>query len=152
MIISGGIFENNKIEEKLQELDLKSSKEDFWKNKTNVKKILKEKNLYESIINSFKESTSEIRNLKDIYTLGRDENNEEIINDCISKVDIILNKIKKINLEASLTQITLIQPLKTHLTLEIPLLLHLLTLISISFFSVKFFPFSFFFSEPETKT
>ncbi len=95
MIISGGIFENNKIEEKLQELDLKSSKEDFWKNKTNVKKILKEKNLYESIINSFKESTSEIRNLKDIYTLGRDENNEEIINDCISKVDIILNKIKK---------------------------------------------------------
>ena len=95
MKTSGGIFEKNKIEEKLQELNITSSKENFWKDKKKVKKVLKEKNLYESIVNSFKDTISEIKNLKDIYNLGSDEKNDEILTDCVSKADKILDKIKK---------------------------------------------------------
>ena len=53
-IISGGIFDNNKIEIKLKELEQISLKENFWKDKELVKKTVKQKKIFENILNSYK--------------------------------------------------------------------------------------------------
>ena len=49
---------------------------DFWQNKANSKKILKEKKLFEDLINSLKESDTKLRDLDDLSKLANEENNK----------------------------------------------------------------------------
>ena len=44
---------------------------------------------------SFKNSESAIKDIKDIYDLGVEESNQDILSDCLKKMDEILRKIKK---------------------------------------------------------
>ena len=64
LVISGGIFENNKIDLKLKELEKTLLSENFWKDKVKVKKTVKEKKIYEDILISYKNLNNEINNLK----------------------------------------------------------------------------------------
>ncbi len=93
-IISGGIFENNKIDTKLKELEKTLLSKNFWKDKKNVKKTVKEKKIYQEITNSFKVSSSELINLKDLYNLAYEEKNDDILQDCETKIDQILKTLK----------------------------------------------------------
>ena len=70
--------------------------ENFWKDKDLVKKTVKQKKIFEEIINCYKKSTIETQNLKDLFNLAANEKNEEILDDCQNKIKIILKKIKKI--------------------------------------------------------
>ena len=94
-IISGGIFEKNNISLKLKKLEQVLLSENFWKDKIKVKKTVKEKKIYEEILNSFKSSSLEIKNLKDLYYLALDEKNDEILQDCNGKIQQLLKRIKK---------------------------------------------------------
>ena len=94
-IISGGIFEKNDINKKLKELEKTLLSENFWKDKSKVKKTVKEKKIYEDILNSFKSSTNEVKNLRDLYNLALDEKNDEILKDCDDKIEQLLKQIKK---------------------------------------------------------
>ena len=93
--ILGGIFEQNKISSKLQELEKISSSKNFWKDQAKVKKIIKEKKLYDNIIKSYENCSKEILNLKDLYNLGMEEKNDEILIDCEKKINSIYELIKK---------------------------------------------------------
>ena len=95
MIISGGIFDKNNIQTKLKELEEITLQENFWKNKELVKKTVKQKKIFEDILNSYKKSLSEINNLKDLYNLAAQEKDDEIIQDCNIKIDQIHKDIKK---------------------------------------------------------
>ena len=55
-IILGGIFENEKIEDKIKDLEEISLKENFWKNKNLAKKTVKQKKTFEDIFNSYKKT------------------------------------------------------------------------------------------------
>ena len=102
-IISGGIFENNDISLKLQEIEKTLLDQNFWKNKAKVKKIVKEKKIYEDILNSYKTSSQEIDNLKDLYNLASEEKNEEILLDCDSKINQLTKESKKIEIKCFLS-------------------------------------------------
>ena len=52
----------------------------FWQDKANSKKILKEKKLFEDLINSLKESNTKLRDLDDLSKLAKEENNKNILN------------------------------------------------------------------------
>ena len=67
----------------------------FWKDKKRVKKVVKEKKLYEDIVSSLEQSESEISNLKDLYNLSLEEKNDEVLKDCLDKLDQVYNLIKK---------------------------------------------------------
>ena len=95
MIASGGIFEKNKAEQKLKEIEDVIIKENFWKNKDLAKKIIKQKKFFENIFNSYESSLKEITNLEDLYNLATQEKNDEIINDCNLKLLEIYKNIKK---------------------------------------------------------
>ena len=93
--ILGGIFDKHNIETKLEELEKTLLKENFWKDKELVKKTVKQKKIFEEILASYKNSTIEIKNLKELFDLAIHEKNDEIINECNLKIDQISQKIKK---------------------------------------------------------
>ena len=90
-----GIFDKNQVEIKLDEIEKTLQKENFWKNKDLVKKTVKQKKIFENILSSYKSSSLEISNIKDLFKLASDEKNEEIIKDCNLKINEIEKKIKK---------------------------------------------------------
>ena len=61
--------------------------ENFWKDKDLVKKIIKQKKTFEEILKSYQKSANEIKNLKELYNLGVQEQDEEVIIDCNVKLD-----------------------------------------------------------------
>ncbi|RPG99770.1 MAG: peptide chain release factor 2 [Candidatus Pelagibacter sp. TMED153] len=89
------MFENNNVASKLEELEKTLLSENFWKDKIKVKKTVKEKKIYEDILNSYKNSTQEINNLKDLYNLAFEEKNDDILQDCNLKINQLLKKIKQ---------------------------------------------------------
>ncbi len=95
LIILGGIFDKEKIEDKIIELEKTSSKDNFWQDKNLVKKTIKQKKIFEDILNSYKKSKIDLNNLKDLYTLALQEKDEETIQDCGKKIKQILLEIKK---------------------------------------------------------
>ncbi len=103
MIILGGIFDKNNIFKKLEKLNKVSLEESFWKDQNKAKKIIKDKKLYEKIITSFDEVKNEVDNIKDLYNLGKEEKNDEILNDCEKKIDTHLIEIKKIEINCFLS-------------------------------------------------
>ncbi len=72
-----------------------SLKENFWKDKNLVKKTVKQKKIFEDIFNNYIKSISDLTNLKDLYFLALKENDEETIQDCIKKIEQILDQAKK---------------------------------------------------------
>ena len=100
----GGIFDKNKIEEKIQAFDDKIAQEDFWKNKLSAQKILKEKNFFGDILNNFSISINELQNLEQLLELALRENEIEVIKDCEKKIFQLLNKIKKIEVSCFLSR------------------------------------------------
>ncbi len=70
-------------------------KENFWKDKKNVQKTVKEKKILENILNSYKNSFEAINNLSDLYNLALDEKNEDIIQECDQKIDLLFNELKE---------------------------------------------------------
>ena len=93
--ILGGIFDKEKIETILKELEKISSNKDFWKDQSLVKKTVKQKKFFEDIINSYKKQVKDLDNVRDLHNLALEENDDETIEDCNKKIIKILKDIKK---------------------------------------------------------
>ena len=78
-------------------------KENFWKDKKLVQKTVKQKKIFEDILNSYKKSLNETQNVKDLYNLALQEGDEETIQDCCLKNKQILSEIKKIEINCFLS-------------------------------------------------
>ena len=103
MIISGGIFDKNKIISKLTDIEIKTKDKNFWKNNSNAKKILKEKKFYDQIVLSYNNAIKEIENLNELNKLAVEENDEEITKDCDLKIDELIYLIKKNEIQCFLS-------------------------------------------------
>ena len=91
----GGIFEKNKIKEKIESFENKITEPNFWKDKFSAQKIVKEKKFIETIVNDFNFAENEIENLKQLSELASKENNIEVLHDCEKKISSLLKKVKK---------------------------------------------------------
>ncbi len=87
----------------MQEIEKTLLNENFWKDKSKVKKTVKEKKIYEHILNSYKTSLKEINNLKDLFSLASEEKNEETLQDCDIKINQLLKIIKEIEISCFLS-------------------------------------------------
>ncbi len=101
--ILGGIFEKKDVKSKLIHIEKTLLKEDFWKDKTKVKKTVKEKKIFEDILNSYKKTSDDVVNLKDLHNLAQEEKNEEILKDCEDKIDQLIKVSKKIEINCFLS-------------------------------------------------
>tara|TARA_A100001015_G_scaffold70624_1_gene78210 strand:+ start:440 stop:676 length:237 start_codon:yes stop_codon:yes gene_type:complete len=70
-------------------------KPDFWQDKINSKIIIKEKKLFEDLINSFEDSKKKLVDLNDLYELALEENNQNIQNEVLENVIDLRSLVKK---------------------------------------------------------
>ena len=68
---------------------------DFWQNKTNSQKVIKQKKLFEDLINSYEDSIYKLSDLNDIYQLAIDENNLSVKNEIFENIKDLSIKVKK---------------------------------------------------------
>ena len=68
------------------------AKKNFWKDNSKVKKTVKEKKHFETVLELFDNSLNELQNLKDIYNLAKEESDKETIIDCSEKISEIEKK------------------------------------------------------------
>ena len=59
---------------------------DFWQDKAGSKKILKEKKLFEDLLNSYEKSTQKLKDLNDLNQLALDENNLSFQNEVFENI------------------------------------------------------------------
>ena len=67
----------------------------FWQDKAKSQKIIKEKKLYEDLINSHKKSTLQFKDLDDLYILAIEEKNSEIQAEVYQKLKELRAKVKE---------------------------------------------------------
>jgi peptide chain release factor 2 len=69
--------------------------ENFWQDKLNSQKIIKEKKLYEELINSYEKSTKDLINLQELNELAVEEKNQSIINEVLENIKDLKKETKK---------------------------------------------------------
>ena len=68
---------------------------DFWHNKAVSQKIIKEKKFFEDLINSYKDSVNQLKDLNDLYSLATDENNLNVKKEVMESIKELRSKVKK---------------------------------------------------------
>ena len=91
----GGIFETNKIKEKIEKSNKEIADKNFWKDQLAAQRILKKKKFFENILENFNSTINEIENLEQLLEIAEKENNIVVIKDCEKKINFLFNQIKK---------------------------------------------------------
>ena len=67
----------------------------FWQDKSNSQKIIKEKKLFEDLINSFNLSEQKLKDLDDLNLLDEEEKNQDIQKEIITNIKELRSLVKK---------------------------------------------------------
>ncbi|MDA7562185.1 peptide chain release factor 2 [Candidatus Pelagibacter sp.] len=89
------IFEKNNIYSKLEENNKKMLESNFWQDKSNSQKVIKEKKLYEDLINSYDDSVKSLIDLHELNELALEEKNQIIISDVLENIKDLKKLAKK---------------------------------------------------------
>ena len=68
---------------------------DFWQDKEKSQKIIKEKKIQESLTNSYSSSIEKCKEIEELYNLAIEENNTNVISDCLISIKELKNIVKK---------------------------------------------------------
>ena len=80
------IFEKNNIPIKLENLNKEMLDANFWQDKINSKKVIKEKKLYEDLVNSYDQIILKLKDLEELNQLAISENNQDIQKEILQNV------------------------------------------------------------------
>ncbi|RPG97824.1 MAG: peptide chain release factor 2 [Candidatus Pelagibacter sp. TMED106] len=89
------IFEKNNIFSLLEENNKKMLAANFWRNKSNSQKIIKEKKLYEDLINFYNHSINSLKELDELNQLALEEKNQIIIKEVLDNLKTLEVSAKK---------------------------------------------------------
>ncbi|MDB3970633.1 peptide chain release factor 2 [Candidatus Pelagibacter sp.] len=89
------MFEKNKINSKLELLNAKMLEANFWQDKENSKKVIKEKKLFEDLLNTYKNSIEKLSDLDDLSDLALEEKNEPIQKEVLLNIKELRTLVKK---------------------------------------------------------
>ena len=88
----------------------------FWQNKDNSKKILKEKKLFEELTSSFEKVEKDLKDAEDLYELASGENNLEILKDLSISLKELKKKVKHNEIKCFLSNEA--DPLNTYIEIH----------------------------------
>jgi peptide chain release factor 2 len=89
------IFEKNNIQSCLEKNNQKMLEANFWQDKSNSKRIIKEKKLYEELINSYDNCTKSLEDLNQLYELASEEKNQIIVDEVLESIKNLKKLTKK---------------------------------------------------------
>jgi len=67
----------------------------FWQNKSKAEKILKEKKIFEDLVQSYKTSQKKFDEITDLYNLALEENNQTVLKESKNNILELFKNIKK---------------------------------------------------------
>ncbi len=76
---------------------------DFWQDKTNSKKILKQKKLFEELIDSHRDTLKNISDTEELYNLAIEDNNNDLVQEITNNLKELKKNIKKIEIKCFLS-------------------------------------------------
>ena len=76
----------------------------FWNDKIKSKKIIKEKKLYEDLINSFEQSIKKLKDLDDLKELANEEENLSVQKEIFNNIIDLRNLVKKNEIKCFLSE------------------------------------------------
>ncbi|MDA9665468.1 peptide chain release factor 2 [Candidatus Pelagibacter sp.] len=89
------MFEKNNIQSKLESLNTKMLEANFWQDKDNSKKVIKEKKLFEDLLNTYKSSVEKLSDLDDLSELALEEKNESVQKEVFVNIKELRTLVKK---------------------------------------------------------
>ena len=69
--------------------------QNFWEDKPRAEKVLKEKKLYEDLVNNYESSLKQFNELSDLYDLALEENNQLVLKESEKNIFELHKNIKK---------------------------------------------------------
>ena len=79
---------------------------DFWNNKTDSKLVIKEKKLFEDLINSFRNSIKNLKDLDELSKLAIEENNLIVQSEILENIKSLREEVKKNEIKCFLSKNT----------------------------------------------
>ena len=67
----------------------------FWQDKNNSQRVIKEKKLYEDLTNSFNNSVNKLNDLDDLFKLALEEENLSVQNEILQNAKDLRVEVKK---------------------------------------------------------
>ncbi len=67
----------------------------FWQNKNNSQKVIKEKKLYEDLLKSLNNSTEKLKDFDDLHQLALEEENQIVLNETLQSVKELKKEVQK---------------------------------------------------------
>ena len=67
----------------------------FWQDKSNSQKVVKEKKFFEDLINSLNSSVEKLNDFEDLNELALEENNSDVQGEIIQNIKQLSSEIKK---------------------------------------------------------
>tara|TARA_B100000965_G_scaffold402445_1_gene428403 strand:- start:32 stop:256 length:225 start_codon:yes stop_codon:yes gene_type:complete len=67
----------------------------FWQDKDNSKKVVKEKKLYEDLVNSLNDSIQKLKDLDDLNELALEEGNLAVQKETLQNIKDLKKEVKK---------------------------------------------------------
>ena len=89
------IFDKNQIQSKLDNHNKEMLDVNFWQDKLRSQKIIKEKKLYEELVNSYNESIKSLEDLDQLNELAIEEKNINIQNEILGNIKNLREIVKK---------------------------------------------------------
>jgi peptide chain release factor 2 len=99
----GGCFEVSKIETRLKEIGEISSTEDFYKDIARSKDILIEKSALENRLKPFYAVYEEFGNIRDLYDISLEENDEKMLADISESVKALEKSVLSLEMDMTLS-------------------------------------------------
>ncbi|RPG95470.1 MAG: peptide chain release factor 2 [Candidatus Pelagibacter sp. TMED286] len=81
--------------EKLKKLNQKMLETNFWQDQATSKKVIKEKKLFENLVNSFDNSIQKLKDLDELNHLAIEEKNQSIQNEILENIRDLRLSVKK---------------------------------------------------------
>ena len=75
----------------------------FWQDKINSQKLVKEKKFYEDLINSLNSSVERLNDFEDLNELALEENNSAVQSEIIQNIKQLISEIKKSEIKCFLS-------------------------------------------------
>ncbi len=68
---------------------------DFWQNKNNSQRVIKEKKFYEDLTNSLNNNVDKLKDLEDLNQLAQEEGNLQVQNEVLQNIKDLRSEVKK---------------------------------------------------------
>jgi len=100
---SGGIFDLEQEEKKLQELEKEMSSPDFWNDREKAQKISQERNRIESEIKLWESLENSLEEIEVLFEMAEEENDESILDEAETTLKTLKKELEKVEIKTLLS-------------------------------------------------